>query len=148
MKNNPPPGADRTEGMSREKSIVRCLVEEAQGKGNLAVIDELIAEDFVDHSAFQGLPPTREGVRILFGALRAAFPDLVVDIHEQIGEGEKVVTRKTFSGTHRGDFMGVPPSGNRIAFEVIDILTVRDDKIREHRLQMDQLGLLKQLGAM
>lgn len=134
--------------MSREKIIVRRLIEEAQGKGNLAVIDELIAEDFVDRSPMPGLPPTREGVRILFGALRAAFPDLAVKIDDQIAEGEKVVTRKTFSGTHRGEFMGVPASGNRVVFEVIDILTVRDEKIREHRLQYDQLSLLKQLGAL
>jgi steroid delta-isomerase-like uncharacterized protein len=134
--------------MSKEKSIVRRLVEEAQGKGNLAVVDELLADDFVDHSAMPGLPPTRDGVRILFGALRAAFPDLDVTIHEQIGEGEKVVTRKTFSGTHRGAFMGAEPTGNRVTFEVIDILTVRDDKIHEHRLQFDQLSLLKQLGAL
>jgi steroid delta-isomerase-like uncharacterized protein len=134
--------------MSREKIIVRRLIEEAQGRGNLAVIDELIAEDFVDHSAMPGLPPTRDGVRILFGALRAAFPDLAVRIDDQIAEGEKVVTRKTFSGTHRGEFMGVPASGNRVEFEVIDILTVRDEKIREHRLQFDQLSLLKQLGAL
>jgi steroid delta-isomerase-like uncharacterized protein len=134
--------------MSREKIIVRRLIEEAQGKGNLAVIDELIADDFVDHSALPGLPPTRDGVRILFGALRTAFPDLAVRIDDQIAEGEKVVTRKTFSGTHRGEFMGAPPTGNRVTFEVIDILTVRDEKIREHRLQFDQFSLLKQLGAL
>jgi len=134
--------------MSREKLIVRRLIEEAQAKGNLAVVDELFADDFFDHSALPGLPPNRDGVRILFGALRAAFPDLDVTIHEQIGEGEKVVTRKTFTGTHQGEFMGAPPTGNRVSFEVIDILTVRDDKIREHRLQFDQLSLLKQLGAM
>ena len=133
--------------MSSEKAIVRRLVDEAQRRGNLAVVDELLGEDFVDHSALPGLPPNRDGVRILFGALRAAFPDLDVDIHEQIGEGEKVVTRKTFTGTHRGEFMGAAPTGNRVTFEVIDILTVRDGKIREHRLQYDQLGLLKQLGA-
>lgn len=133
--------------MSSEKAIVRRLIDEAQSRGDLAVVDELLADDFVDHSALPGLPPNRDGVRILFGALRAAFPDLNVEIHEQIGEGEKVVTRKTFRGTHRGEFMGAAPTGNRVAFEVIDILTVRDGKIREHRLQFDQLGLLRQLGA-
>ena|SRR5207253_2580146 len=133
--------------MSREKAIVRRLIEEAQEQGKLEVIDEILAEDFVDHSALPGLPPNREGVRILFGALRHAFPDLRVEIHEQIGEGEKVVTRKTFTGTHQGEFIGVPPSGNRVQFEVIDILTVRDGKVREHRLQYDQLGLMKQLQS-
>jgi predicted SnoaL-like aldol condensation-catalyzing enzyme len=96
----------------RNKAIVRRLVEEAQIKRNLAVVDELLADDFVDHTPIEGLPGTRDGVRIFFGALHAAFPDL----------------------------LGVPPTGSRICFEVIDILTLRDDKIREHRGVLDRLA--------
>lgn len=130
------------------KLLVQRLVRDVQEGGQLALIDELFGEDFVDHTPLPGLAATRDGVRMLFGGMLAAFPDLKITIEEQVAEGEKVVTRKTFEGTHRGDFMGIPPSGNPIAFSVIDILTVRDGRFREHRVVVDQLQLLRQLGAM
>lgn len=129
------------------KLLVRRLVDEAQCNGDFAVVDELLAEDFVDHSPFPGVPPTRDGVKMLFGYLRSAFPDLHVRIHEQIADEEKVVTRKTFEGTHRGEFMGMPPRGRSVAFEVIDILTVRDRKILEHRVVFDSAAIQAQLTA-
>jgi len=130
------------------KQMVRRLIEEAQQGGNLAVIDELMAEDFVDHSPLPGLPPTREGVAMLFAGMRQAFPDLRITIEEQIADDEKVATRKTFEGTHRGPFLGVAATGNPIRFEVIDILTIRGGKIREHRVVVDQLTLMRQIGAL
>ncbi len=129
------------------KLLVQRLVKDVQQDGQLALVDDLFAEDFVDHTPFPGVPPTRDGVRMLFAGFREAFPDLKITIHEQVAEGEKVVTRKTFEGTHRGSFMGIPPSGNPIAFSVIDILTIRDGRLREHRVVVDQLHLLRQLGA-
>jgi steroid delta-isomerase-like uncharacterized protein len=133
--------------LEHNKSIVRRLVEEAQSRGRLEVVDELMADDFVDHSPLPGLPPTREGVKMLFAGLRAAFPDLHVTISEQIAEDDRVASRKTFRGTHQGDFLGVPASGRPVEFEVIDILTFDDGRISEHRVVLDQLGLLRQLGA-
>jgi steroid delta-isomerase-like uncharacterized protein len=129
------------------KRIVRRLIDEGQSQGRLEIVDELLADDFIDYTPLEGLPGTREGVRMLFAALREAFPDLAVDISEQIAEDDKVVTRKTFRGTHGGPFLGVPPTGARVEFEVIDILTLRDRKICEHRVVVDKLGLLRQLGA-
>ncbi len=128
------------------KASVRRLVDEGQCRGNLAVVDELFADDFVDHSPFPGVPPTRDGVKMLFGYLRSVFPDLRVRIDEQVADEGKVVTRKTFEGTHRGEFMGVAPTGRPISFEVIDILTFRGGKIAEHRVVFDRLGLRQQLG--
>jgi steroid delta-isomerase-like uncharacterized protein len=130
------------------KEIVQKLVREAQEGGNLAVIEELLAEEFVDHTPLPGLPPTRDGVAMLFAGMRHAFPDLRVTIEEQIADDEKVATRKTFEGTHRATFLGVEPTGNAVRFEVIDILTLRGGKILEHRVVVDQLGLMRQLGAM
>ena len=143
--------------MSAETNVamVRRLIEEAQEGRNLAVVDELLADDFVDYSPLPGLPPTRDGVRKIlllergaFAGMHAAFPDLRVTIHEQIADDEKVVTRKTFSGTHGGPFLGVPATGNPISFDAIDILTIRGGLIREHRVVADQLTLMKQLGAL
>ena len=127
------------------KDLVRRLVDEAQCNGNLVAVDELLSDDFVDHSPFPGVPPTRDGVKMLFGYLRSAFPDLRVRIDEQVAEGEKVVTRKTFEGTQQGEFLGVAPTGRPISFEVIDILTIRDGRIAEHRVVFDQLALQLQL---
>jgi steroid delta-isomerase-like uncharacterized protein len=130
------------------KKRVQRVVDEAQSNGNLAVVEEIFADDFVDRTPFPGISPTREGVKTIFAGLRAGFPDLRVEIDEQIADEQKVVTRKTFRGTHRGEFMGVPASGRPVAFEVIDILTFRGDRIVEHRMIVDRLGLLQQLGAM
>jgi steroid delta-isomerase-like uncharacterized protein len=130
------------------KQMVQRLIREAQEGGNLAVVDELLADDFVDHSPLPGLPPTREGVTMLFGGMKQAFPDLRITVHEQMAEDERVMTRKTFEGTHRAPFLGVPATGNAISFDVIDIMTVRGGKICEHRVVADQLTLLKQLGAL
>jgi steroid delta-isomerase-like uncharacterized protein len=128
------------------KTLVRRLVDEAQSRGNIAVVDELLADDFVDHTPFPGVPPTRDGVKMLFGYLRGAFPDLHVRVDEQIADEEKVVTRKTFEGTHRGEFMGVAPTGRPISFEVIDILTLDNGRIVEHRMVVDRLGIQQQMA--
>jgi|SRR5215212_1030652 len=129
------------------KALVCRLVEEAQSKGNLGVVDEILADDFIDHTPFPGVPPTRDGVKMLFGYLRTAFPDLRVNVHEQIADHEKVVTRKSFEGTHRGEFMGVPGTGRTVSFEVIDILTVFSGRIVEHRVMFDRMGIQEQLTA-
>jgi steroid delta-isomerase-like uncharacterized protein len=128
------------------KTLVRRLVDEAQSRGNIVVVDELLADDFVDHTPFPGVPPTRDGVKMLFGYLRGAFPDLHVRVDEQIADEEKVVTRKTFAGTHRGEFMGVAPTGRPISFEVIDILTLDNGRIVEHRMVVDRLGIQQQMA--
>jgi steroid delta-isomerase-like uncharacterized protein len=134
--------------MSEEnKALVRRFGAEAQIGGNIEVVDELLAEDFVDHSAFPGFPPNREGVKQLFAALHAAFGDLHATIHQQVAEGGKVATRKTLHGVHRGEFMGVAPTGKHVAFDVTDILYVEGGKITDHWNVVDQLGLMRQLGA-
>jgi steroid delta-isomerase-like uncharacterized protein len=127
-------------------AIVRRLVEEAQAGGKLYVIDELISPDFVDHSAWPGIPANREGVRQIFSMFQAALGDLQVVIHDQIAEADRVATRKTLRGRHQSNLLGVPPSGNVISIEVIDILRVRDGLITDHWNLVDQLGLLQQLG--
>jgi predicted ester cyclase len=68
-------------------------------------------------------------------------------IHDQLSDGDKVVTRKTFQGTHRGELMGIPPTGNPVAFDVIDIVRVRDGQLVEHWNVIDTLGLMQQVGA-
>ena len=129
------------------KAIVRQVVEELQNEHNLDAVDALFAADFVDHSVPPGLPPDRSGVKMQFAMFFRAFPDLHVQIHDQVAEGDLVVTRKTFHGTHQGDLMGIPPTGRSVAFDVIDFLSVRDGKITGHWNVVDQLGLMRQIGA-
>jgi steroid delta-isomerase-like uncharacterized protein len=129
------------------KAIVRRFIDEYQSKGDESVADEILAEDFVDHSPFGPLPPDREGVKQLFAALRAAFPDLRAVVHDQAAEGDKVWTRKTFHGTNDGEFMGMPATGKQVSFDVIDVLRLRDGHFVEHWNVVDSLGLMQQLGA-
>lgn len=129
--------------IERNKRTVRVFVAATQCRGDLAAIDTYLAPDFVDHSPAAGLPPTRDGVRMLFSALWAAFPDLQATIHDQVAEGDKVVTRKTLSGTHDGPFLGAPPTGNHVSFEVIDILRLANGKVVERWSVVDQLALLR-----
>ena len=136
--------------MSPEQNItlVRRFIEEAQTRHNLAAVDEYMSPEFVDHSAPPGLPSDREGVKMQFAMFFAALPDLEAIIHDQVADAAKVVTRKTLRGTHRGDLLGMSPTGKRIEIEVIDILAIREGKITDHWNLVDHLGMLKQLGAL
>lgn len=113
----------------------------------MSLIDKILSQDFIDHTPLPGLSPTRDGVKMLFTAMHTAFPDLRVTICEQIAEEDKVATRKRFTGTHEGEFLGAPASGRPLDFEVIDILTVVEGQITEHRVVLNQLQLMQQLGA-
>ena len=132
----------------RNRELVRRLNEEFHNQNRIhEVIGERFAPDFVNHSAPPGLPPTREGNEMFSTAFRQAFPDYQVTIHDVIVEGDKVVTRKTFSGTHRADWMGVPASGRKISFGGIDIVRIAGGKVVEHWGEFNMLTLLQQIGA-
>ena len=128
-------------------AVVRRFVDEYQGTGKEEVALELLAPDFVDRSPFGPFSPDREGVLGLFRMLRGGFPDLHAEIHDQLVDGDKVVTRKTFHGTHKGELLGIAPTGRAVAWDVIDIVRVRDNVMVEHWNVVDALGLMTQLGA-
>jgi steroid delta-isomerase-like uncharacterized protein len=129
-------------------ALVKRFVVEYQTNHDESVLDELVAEEFVDRSPLPGVPPTREGVRGLFAGFHAAFSPFAAQIHDQVADGDKVVTRKTFHGRHVGDFMGIPATGRQVSIDVIDIVRIADGRIVEHWNVVDQLGLLRQLGAL
>ena len=129
------------------KTLSRRVNEECFNRGNLSVADELLAADYVDHAAPPGLPAGVEGFKQLVAIYRTAFPDLHVTIEDQIAEGDKLATRFTASGTHQGELMGIAPSGKTIAVSGIAIERMVDNKIVEHWLVSDQLGMLQQLGV-
>ncbi len=133
----------------QNRKLVRRLNEELHNQGRIHEVTERhFAPDFVNHSAPPGLPPTREGNATFAMAFRQAFPDYQVTIHDMIAEDDKVVTRKTFAGTHQGEWMGIPASGRKISFGAIDIVRIADGKVVEHWGEFDMLTLLQQIGAM
>jgi steroid delta-isomerase-like uncharacterized protein len=135
--------------MSEEnKEIVRRFIEGALDKGNLAAIYQYTSMDFVDHTPMPGLPNDRDGLRKLFSSLKIAFPDLTTEIHDQIAEGDKVVTRATMHGTHKGDFFGIAPTGKTVDVGVTAILRLAGGKIVERWAIVDNLSLMQQVGAM
>jgi len=100
--------------------------------GNFEVFEQLFADDFLDHTPQPGRTPDKDGARQLYKILRTAFPDFHADIHWQIADGDRVTTYKTYHGTHRGEFLGVAPTGRQIQFETVDVMRVRNGKITEH----------------
>jgi steroid delta-isomerase-like uncharacterized protein len=136
--------------MSNEqnKELVRQLVEEVFNRGNVSQADKFLAPDFAEREELPpGIPRDREGVKQLTAMFRSAFPDFKATIDDMIAEGDKVVIRQTWSGTHMGEFMGIPATGKRVSFGVIDIIRIADGKFVEHWGQMDSMGMMQQLGA-
>ena len=134
--------------VEQDKVLVRQFVEEIFNRGNMSVVNELFAPDFVEHEELPaGIPNDREGVIQLTTMLRSAFPDFKATIDDIIAEGDKVVIRQTWRGTQKGEFMGIPPTGKSVSIGVIDILRMADGKCVEHWGQMDSMGMMQQLGA-
>ncbi len=109
---------------------------------------EFLAEDFVEHEETPGLPPTKEGVKQFFRMYIAGFPDMRMDPQDILASGDKVVTRARGTGTHQGEFMGLPPTGKRVDIDLIDIVRFGDDGLaHEHWGVFDALKMMQQLGA-
>lgn len=132
----------------QNKALVRQMVEQVFNRGDVGLVDEFLAPDFVEHEELPpGLPRGREGVKQFFTTFRSAFPDFRATIDDIVAEGDKVVVRQSWSGTHKGEFMGVPPTGKSVSFGVIDIMRIAGGKFVEHWGQSDSMGLMQQLGA-
>jgi predicted ester cyclase len=132
----------------QNKALVRRLMEEVFNRGNISLVDELVAPDFVEHEELPpGIPPGRESVKQLSPIFHGAFPDFKITIDDIIAEGDKVVVRSTWSGTHKGEFMGIAPTGKSASFGVIDAIRIAGGKVVEHWGQMDNLRMMQQLGV-
>ena len=130
------------------KRQARRLADEVFTQGDLAVIDELIVHDDVDHRATPPQPTSRTVLKDRVTVLRRAFPDLYLIVEDQIVDADRVVTRSTVRGTHTGEFLGLAPTGRQVAFELIDVNRVGDDgRITEHWAAVDTHSLLDQLRA-
>ena len=116
--------------------------------GDIDGFGELLAEDFVEHEETPGLDPTKEGVKQFFHMYRAAFPDLRMEAQDVLVSGDKVVARTRATGTHQGEFLGMPATGKRVDVQMVDIIRFGDDGLAcEHWGVFDALAMLQQLGA-
>jgi predicted ester cyclase len=130
------------------QAIVRRFVDEVQNGGDLMALDGLVAPGYVNRSAPPGVPADRDGLKQLAAMFRRAFPDGRMTIEDMVAEGDRVATRKTFRGTHRGELMGIPPTGREVAIGLIDIVRLGGGKVVESWSVADDMGLLQQLGTL
>ena len=129
------------------KALTLRFVEEVINKGNLAACDELVALDFVELDPLPGQEQGREGLKQIITMLLRAFPDMVWTVAEQVAEGDKVVSRFVWRGTHRGAFFGVPPTGRQVTVPGVVIDRIAAGKMQDSRILMDTFSLMQQLGA-
>ena len=128
--------------LEQNKAIVRGYMTEVLNKGNLAAFDNYMSADVVFNNS-KGLKQQLASNQ----TLRNAFPDFQLIIEDQIAEGDKVVTRVTFQGTHRGEYRGVAPTGKQVRYSGIAIDRIVDGKVIEMWHVAETLSLLQQVGA-
>ena len=132
---------------ANKATVTRFNKEVIEG-GNTAAFSQIMASEFVNRSAPPGMPTGPEGMQYFFEQiLRPALPDLAVDIHSQVAEGDWVTTRKTIRGTHRGPLMGLPATNKAVSIDVIDMIRLKDGRYVEHWGVTNLAEVLAQLQA-
>lgn len=132
----------------QNKAIVSRVNKEFIEGGNVNTVYEIFAPEFINHTAPPGSPQGPEAVIYFFNQLlKPAFPDLKVEIHDMVAEGDKVTTRKSLYATHKGEFFGIKPTLKSVVMEVIDIIELRDGKYIAHWGILDMHGLMTQITS-
>jgi steroid delta-isomerase-like uncharacterized protein len=132
---------------SENVSVIARFLEEVINQGRLEQADELVAVDFVELDPLPGQRPGREGLKEVIGMMRVAFPDIHWVVEETVASGDKVVTRFTWTGTHRGTFLGVPASGRSVSVKGVVIDRLASGKMADSRILMDNFTMMQQLGV-
>jgi predicted ester cyclase len=134
--------------MSQEyKTALQNLIGEGFNKKNLTAFDAYFSPALIDHALPPGLPAGFEGRKVFVSAFITAFPDIHIHIEDTVAEGNKLVTRWSAHGTHKGDLMGVPPTGKEVSITGTAIDRFENGQSVEHWEIIDQLGLMQQLGV-
>ena len=129
-------------------TIVRRFAEEVITQGKIDSAAQNVWVDGVEQVPLPGQGPGLDGLKDILRAMRAGFPDIVFSIQEQIAEGDKVASRFEWTGTHKGEFLGIPATDRRVRVWGIVIVRLEDGRIKDTRIIMDTLGLMTQLGAL
>jgi len=133
--------------MENNSAIVRRFIEKTINQGQIDSAAQFAWEDVVEQVPFPGQGPGLEGLKNVLLGMRAGFPDLHFSVEEQIAEDDKVVTRFEWTGTHQGEFLGVPATGRSVKVWGIVIDRLQSARIKDTRIIMDTLGLMMQLGV-
>jgi steroid delta-isomerase-like uncharacterized protein len=130
----------------QNKTLMRRAVEEVWNQGNVDLLEELVASDFIIHAP-QAEIHGREGAKQYLAMLREAFPDIHFTIEDQFADGDRVMTRWIAHGTPKGAFQGIPPTNKQVRLAGTDIDRIANGKVVECWTSTDDVGLLQQLGA-
>jgi steroid delta-isomerase-like uncharacterized protein len=140
--------ADSDRKMTMDHSATLQRLYDLLNAGDIEGFGALLSDDFVEHEETPGLAPTKDGVLEFFRMYRAAFPDLRMDPEDVLASGDKVVARVRATGSHEGEFMGMPPTGKSVDVQLIDIMRFAEDGlVHEHWGVVDMLAMLQQLGV-
>jgi steroid delta-isomerase-like uncharacterized protein len=126
----------------------RFIDDVINGRDLDRAMKDIVAEDFVEQIPFPGQGPGRDGLADVLAGLFAGFPDLHWTIRDTLAEDDRVMAYSTWTGTHRGEFMGIPAPGHRVSVDAWTIDRYRNGQMTESRLIMDVAGLLAQLGIL
>lgn len=125
---------------------VRLVCEEVWGRGNVDLINEVYAENYVDLNPIPGIPANREGVKMQVAAYHQAFPDMNVTVDDTVVAGDRAVVRYTIRGTHNGELMGIPATGKSGEITGISMVRLANGKVVEEFALADMMTLFQQLG--
>jgi steroid delta-isomerase-like uncharacterized protein len=113
----------------------------------MAALDELLADDFVEHEELPGSSPDKAGAIVFFSMMRRAFPDISVEVGAMAVDGDQLLTHAVMRGTHRGEFMGIPATGKSVEVGFADRIRFRDGRAVEHWGVTDMMAMMQQLGV-
>ena len=131
----------------QNKTLVRHIIEEIVNQGNLELVNQFISPEYTYFEPTVGPMKGREGYRAILTTYRNAFPDMKLTIEEQLAEGDSVVTRWRAGGTHRGELMGIAPTGKRVSVQGVVISRVKNGQLADDFESYDVQGMLRQLGV-
>jgi predicted ester cyclase len=131
--------------IEENKKVVRRFNKELIEQGDIEVVKEIVADDFINHTAASSVPNNVDGLIQFVSMLHTGFSDFHIDIHEQVAENDMVATRKTIYATHTGEIMGHKPTGKQVTFNVMDFVRLRNGKYIEHWGQNNIMQVIQSL---
>jgi len=129
------------------RAVIQAFFEDVLNQRRLDRADDLVKENFIELDPLPGQEQGREGLKAILRMLWSAFPDMHWVVSEIVAEGEKVVTRFVWTGTHRGVFLGIPATGRSVEVKGVVIDRLEDGRMADSRILMDTMGLMQQLGV-
>lgn len=142
------PGGGASDVEAKNEAVVRLFMDEVLMKGNVAMIDSLVAPDFVDHNAPPGLDSGIAGMRKWVPEMHAGMPDGKIEVLEVFTNGDLAATHVRQTGTNTGPMMGMPATGKKMDVRGVDVVRLRDGKAIEHWGYWEEMKMMQQMGMM